>query len=174
MNRFLWLVLSVLVGACAVAPNASQLERHELAPDGVLRVAVYTGNPLIGSPNPGYGEPRGPTALLGKELAMQAGVLSRLVEYTAEAKMLEDARAGAWDVAGLACDPARRAGLELTPPLLIVGERIKPATEICLVLPPGRSAARNYAAGFVARAKSQGMVALAIEQSALRGARVAP
>jgi polar amino acid transport system substrate-binding protein len=260
MIRFLLSLVAVLMSGCATSPDATSLERHELAPTGVLRVAVFTGNPVIGSPDPVLGEPKGTTALLGKELAAQAGVLARVIEYTSVAKLVEDAKAGAWDVAVVAYDPARLGVLEFAPPHMVVdltflvapGSRIRDVAEVdqtgvsvaaargaattlylertlkqakvvpaanepaafaliregraqayaqnrymllgladqlpgarvlddhfsvaemCLVLPKGRTAARNYVAGFVLRAKSQGTVARAIAESGLRGVSVAP
>lgn len=173
MNRFLLSLVAVLAG-CATAPDPTSLEGHELAPTGVLRVAVFTGNPLIGRPDPLHGEPLGPGAALGKELAWHAGLLARLIEYTSLAKMVDDAAAGAWDVAAVPCGAAPLQALEYAPPYLYAGDRIKPAVEICPVVPKGRSAARSYLAGFVLRARSQGAVARAIEESDLRVARVAP
>ena len=172
MNRFLLCLTAVLAAGCATAPDATSLERRELAPTGVLRVAVFTGNPVIGSPDPVYGEPTGTTALLGRELAAQAGVPARIIEYTAAAKMTEDT--GAWDVAAASCGSQSSGQFEFAPPHMIVGERFAPTTEMCLVLPKGRTVARNYVAGFVARAKSQGTVARAIADAGLRGVSVAP
>ena len=140
----------------------------------MLRVAVFTGDPVIGSPDPVYGGAKGTTALLGRELAAQAGVPARVIEYTAVAKLVEDAKTGAWDVAAAACGPQRSGMFEFAPPHMIVGERLAPTAQFCLVLPQGRSAARNYVAGYVARAKSQGTVARAIADSGLRGVSVAP
>jgi polar amino acid transport system substrate-binding protein len=174
MNRFLLWLVAVLAGGCVIAPEPTRLQKDELAPTGVLRVAVFTGNPVIGRPDPLHGEPTGPTAMIGRALAEHAGMLSRPIEYTSTAKMVDDARAGAWDVAAVTCEPARPGELEYTLPYLAVGERGKPVAEMCLVLPKGRSAARDYVAGFVLRAKSQGTIARAIEQSGLRGVYVAP
>jgi polar amino acid transport system substrate-binding protein len=58
--------------------------------------------------------------LLGKELAASAGVPAQLIEYTAVAKMVEDAKTAARDVAVVAFDPARRSIIDFAPSHLVV------------------------------------------------------
>jgi polar amino acid transport system substrate-binding protein len=113
-------VLPVVAG-CGSAPSApGPAAESELAPTGTLRIAVFTGNPVIGIRDKVANEVRGTTALLGTELARRAGVLSTLIEYTSVAKMVEDAKANAWDVAVVAFDPARRNVLDFAPPHMVV------------------------------------------------------
>jgi hypothetical protein len=172
MSRVLPLLLAVSVGACAISPDPTRIQRDELAPTGTLRVAVYTGNPVIGSTDPLRGEPRGTTAALGKALGVHAGLPVRLVAYADEGKLLADAAAGAWDVTALACEPER--ALEYARPHLLVGAQGGAPVRICLAVPAGRKAALNYVVGFVLRAKSQGLVARAIADARLSGVSVAP
>jgi polar amino acid transport system substrate-binding protein len=106
------LVISQLVG-CASAPKAAT--RAELAPSGTLRVAVFTGNPVIGTKSPETGEVSGTTVTLGRALAVQAGIPAAIREYTAVAQLMDDAETGAWDVAVVAYDPARRNVLDYAP-----------------------------------------------------------
>ena len=139
MKRHELLLLSVLLAAATVlagcaatppslssspsspsAPAPTSIAKFDLAPTGSLRVAVFTGNPVIGSKDAASGELRGTTVLLGKELAASVGVPLKLIEYTAVAKMVEDAKAGAWDVAVVAFDPARRNVLDFAPPHVVV------------------------------------------------------
>jgi polar amino acid transport system substrate-binding protein len=116
------LLIPVIAG-CAGAPAAPILTpaaKAELAPTGPLRVAVFTGNPVIGTKDKSTGELKGTTVALGRALAEQAGVPAMLVEYTAVAKMVEDAKTSAWDVAVVAYDPARRDVLDFAPPHIAV------------------------------------------------------
>jgi polar amino acid transport system substrate-binding protein len=85
-----------------------------------LRVAVFTGNPVIGRRDPATGELSGTTAALTRALAAEARVPLALVEYTAIAKVVEDAKGGTWDLAVLALDPARRGILDFAPPQIAV------------------------------------------------------
>jgi polar amino acid transport system substrate-binding protein len=81
---------------------------------------VYTGNPVIGSRDKASGELRGTTVTLGRELGARAGLPVALIEYTAVSALVEQAGAGAWDVAVVAFDPARRAVLDFAPPHMVV------------------------------------------------------
>jgi polar amino acid transport system substrate-binding protein len=98
------------------APNGAALK--ELAPTGTLRVAVFTGNPVIGTTKDGV--PVGTTVTLGRTLAERVGVPVQLIEYTAVAKLVEDAKNGAWDIAVVAFDPGRKDVIEFAPPHLVV------------------------------------------------------
>ncbi|MGZ5684199.1 MAG: transporter substrate-binding domain-containing protein [Usitatibacter sp.] len=91
----------------------------ELAPAGALRIAVFTGNPVIGRRDPATGEITGTTVTLGRELAAQAAVPAAIIEYKSVAKIVEDARSGVWDVAVIAIDPARRNSVDYTGPHII-------------------------------------------------------
>src|SRR5262245_65930619 len=100
------------------APTAAQ--KSELAPTGTLRVAVFTGNPVLGTQDKASGEVAGTTAAMGRALATAAGVPAKVIGYSAIAKMVEDAKTGEWDVAVVAFDPARRSVLEFAPPHIVV------------------------------------------------------
>jgi len=114
------LLLGVIAG-CAGTPGApASAVSAELAPTGALRVAVFTGNPVIGTKDKATGEVRGTTVTLGRALAARAGVPATIIEYSSVAKMVEDAQAGAWDIAVVAFDPARRSVLDFAPPHISV------------------------------------------------------
>jgi polar amino acid transport system substrate-binding protein len=143
MNRALSLLVvliaaTLLAGCAATAPVPAAATKAELAPTGALRIAVFTGNPVIGSKDKSSGELKGTTVTLGRALAAQAGVPATLIEYTAVAKMVDDAKAGAWDIAVVAFDPGRRAVLDFAPPhisvdltfLVAPGSAIKTAAEV--------------------------------------------
>jgi len=104
-----------MAGTPVLAPTA----KAELAPTGVLRVAVFTGNPVIGTKD-ASGALQGTTVELGRALALAAGVPVTFLEFAAVAKMVEDAKTGIWDVAVVAYDPARLGVLDFAPPHLAV------------------------------------------------------
>jgi polar amino acid transport system substrate-binding protein len=113
-------VLVALLDGCAVTPaTPTPTAKSELAPTGVLRVAVFTGNPVIGSLDKS-GQPAGTTVILGTELAQRAGVPVKIIGYPAIAKMVEDAKANVWDIAVVAYDPARRGILDFVPAHMVV------------------------------------------------------
>ena len=103
------IALAAFLAACATTPPATAPGvRAELAPTGTLRVAVFTGNPVLGSRDRASGEVTGTTVTMGRALAARADVPARIIEYTAIAKLVEDAKTGEWDIAVVAFDPARR------------------------------------------------------------------
>lgn len=130
-RRAHFLALIALIAGHAVAPadEAPPPPRAELAPTGALRVAVFTGNPVIGSKNGATGELTGTTVTLGKALAAQAGVGFAPVEYTAVAKLMGDVKSGVWDVTVVAIDPARRGVLDYAPAHLNL--------DLTYLVPPG-------------------------------------
>jgi len=114
-------VLAAFLAGCASTPPApTAAQKSELAPTGTLRVAVFTGNPVLGTVDKSSGEVGGTTATLGRALADAAGVPVKITGYAAIAKMVEDAKTGAWDVAVVAFDPSRRNVLEFAPPHIVV------------------------------------------------------
>jgi len=115
------LLLTIFLAACASAPTPpTTAQKSELAPTGTLRVAVFTGNPVLGSRDKETGEVSGTTAEMGRELAKAAGVPVKITGYGAIAKMVEDAKTGEWDVAVVAFDPARKNVVEFAPPHIVV------------------------------------------------------
>lgn len=123
MNRYAWIfaLAAAVTAGCAGNPGApGAAAKAELAPTGQLRIAVFTGNPVIGSKGKAPGEVTGTTVTLGRELAARAGVSAALIEYTAVGRMVEDARTGAWDIAVVAYDPARRDVVDFAPPHMVV------------------------------------------------------
>jgi polar amino acid transport system substrate-binding protein len=111
--------LAVFLAACASAPpTPTPAQKSELAPSGTLRVAVFTGNPVLGTSD--KNEVKGTTATMGRALAKAAGVPAQVIGYSAIAKLVEDAKTGQWDVAVVAFDPARRNVVEFAPPHIVV------------------------------------------------------
>ena len=120
--ELLYLSMFALAAAgCASAPRApTAAQKSQLAPSGTLRVAVFTGNPVLGTVDRATGEVSGTTASMGRALASAAGVPVQVTGYSAIAKMVDDARTGEWDVAVVAYDPARRSVLDFAPPHIVV------------------------------------------------------
>jgi len=114
-------VFALAIAGCASAPpTPTPAQKSELAPTGTLRVAVFTGNPVLGSRDKETGEVSGTTAVMGRELAKALGVPAKIIGYGAIAKMVDDAKTGEWDVAVVAFDPARRNVVEFAPPHIVV------------------------------------------------------
>jgi polar amino acid transport system substrate-binding protein len=109
-------VIGALVLAPWVAPQQmSNAIRSELAPSGKLRAGINFGNALLTARDPN-GAPRGIAVDLAMELGRRAGVPVEVVAYDSAATMADGAKAGAWDVAFLAADPARAGEIDFTAP----------------------------------------------------------
>src|SRR5438477_10397984 len=111
--------LAALCTACAAEPMAPAAVVSELAPTGRLRAAINFGNPVLATKDAATGEPRGVSVDLSRELAKRLGVPLEIVPYTAAGQVVEGLKAGAWDVAYLAIDPARAVDIGYTGPSVV-------------------------------------------------------
>jgi polar amino acid transport system substrate-binding protein len=93
---------------------------RDLAPSGEVRAAINLGNPVLAGRDPATGEARGVSVDLVRELGRRLGAAVRLVTFDAAGKVFEAAKAGAWDVAFLARDPARATEILFTAPYVII------------------------------------------------------
>lgn len=99
-------------------PAPSQDLIHEIAPDGVLRIALNVGNPVL--VQGGANAPRGVTVDLGRELARRLGLEFRFVPFEAAGKVVDALKENRWDVAFLAIEPVRAAEIAFTAPYVII------------------------------------------------------
>jgi polar amino acid transport system substrate-binding protein len=100
----------------------------ELAPKGSLRAAINFGNPVLVQKDPAAGVPRGVSPDLARELAKRLGVPIEYVPFEAAGKVFDALQAGVWDIAFLAIDPARAAGIDFTAPYVVIeGGYVVPA-----------------------------------------------
>jgi len=90
-----------------VSTQASEEEKRELAPDGVVRVGLnYQNFLLVGRDGPD-GTPNGIAPDLARELARRAGLKITYVKYDAAGKLADGVKDLQWDVAFLGNEPAR-------------------------------------------------------------------
>ena len=102
----------------------------ELSPGGRLRAAINFGNSVLAQRDPGGGVPRGVSSELARALAARLGVAIDYVAYDAAGKVVDALKAGdgAWDIAFLAIDPVRAAGIDFTAPYVVIeGTYVVPA-----------------------------------------------
>ena len=104
----------LLLAGCASPPPPGAV--NDLAPNGTLRAAINVGNAVLAQRGPAGGEPTGVSVDLARELARRLGVPVQLIVYDAAGKVVEAGRAGAWDIAFVALDPARAAEIAQSPP----------------------------------------------------------
>jgi polar amino acid transport system substrate-binding protein len=123
--------IGLLLATVAVSASAQSITaeiKAQLAPTGVLRAAINYNNPLLAQRDPATGELRGVAVDLSRELARRIGVPVELIGYEAAGQMSAAAKAGAWDIAYLAVDPARADDIDFTAPYLeLEGTYLVPA-----------------------------------------------
>lgn len=95
-----------------------QAELKTLARDGVLRVAINTGNrALVQQDGDQLG---GVSPALAKRLADQIGARMEPVIYSGAGKVFDDAHLDKWDVGFLAIDPMRAEKIAFTEPYIVI------------------------------------------------------
>ena len=119
------MIAAALLLGCAspggpASPAPSPQAKAELAPSGRLRAAINFGNPVLASRDSAAGAPRGVSVDIAHELARRLDVPVELVPYTAAGKVVDDARANAWDIAFVAIDPKRAADMDYSAPYVII------------------------------------------------------
>src|SRR5919108_126453 len=98
----------------------------ELAPTGKLRAAFNFGNSVLAQKDPTSGEPRGVSAELARELAKRLALPIEFFTFDAAGKVFD--ALDSWDIAFLAIDPVRAAGIDFTGPYVIIeGAYVVPA-----------------------------------------------
>jgi polar amino acid transport system substrate-binding protein len=88
---------------------------HQLAPHGVLRVAINLGNPVLASLD-AAGEPSGISADLSRKLAAQLGLGIEWRVFKKADESVQCVRADDADIGFFAVDPVRGEGLHFSPP----------------------------------------------------------
>ena len=116
------LVLAWLMSAAipAMAEPAPADIVRDIAPSGRLRAAINFGNPVLAQKDPASGAPQGVSVALAHELGRQLGVPVDLIPFTQAGQVVEASVAGAWDIAFLAIDPVRAAGIDFTAPYVSI------------------------------------------------------
>ncbi len=80
---------------------------QDLAPNGLLRVAINTGNPVLVQRRDRAGEPTGPSVDIAREIARRLNVEILFVVYDAAGKVVEAVDHDEWALGFLAIDPLR-------------------------------------------------------------------
>lgn len=91
---------------------------RDLAPTGRLRVAINFGNPVLAQRQQGSDEPQGVSVDLARALAEELGVDITFITFESAGKVFD--AVAQWDVAFLARDPVRAAGIAFTSPYVVI------------------------------------------------------
>jgi len=105
---------------CAMADDIPRNIVTELAPNGKLRVAINFGNTVLAQKDLATGAPRGISAELARELAKRLGVPIEFTGFDAAGKVVDALKTTGWDIAFLAIDPVRAAGIDFTGPYVVI------------------------------------------------------
>jgi polar amino acid transport system substrate-binding protein len=113
--------IPALLFAVALLAGCASLEkpRSDLAPSGKLRAAINLGNPVLAGRSAG-GELQGVSVDLARELARRLGVTAELLPFDSAGKTVEAGKAGLWDIAFVALDPARGAEIAQSTPYVVI------------------------------------------------------
>ena len=95
-----------------------QSELKTLARDGVLRVAINTGNRALVQQD--GNDLTGVSPALAERLAKEIGARMEPVVYSGAGKVFDDAHLDKWDVGFLAIDPMRAEKIAFTQPYIVI------------------------------------------------------
>lgn len=87
---------------------------NELAPHGVLRVAINMSNFLLVTGLDKKGDPTGVSPDMAAELAQRLGVDLRLLQYKTPGEIADDAGTDSWDICNIGAEPKRAEKIDFT------------------------------------------------------------
>jgi len=135
--------------------------KEEIAPGGVMRVAVSPADKLL----------EGVSPYLAKEIAKELGVKVEFKKYPTPAAIAEKMDAGEWDVCFMGADPAHSESIFYTEPFANEAgtseEAVQPAIGCKRTNPPGDGAI--FLRHFVEVAKDKGIIQAALDASGVAG-----
>jgi polar amino acid transport system substrate-binding protein len=117
MRAIMILAIALLIGATGV--TAAPETATELAPDGVLRVALLLSNPVLVSKNQD-GTLSGVSVDLGRLIAAKLGARYREVTYQTTETFAKSFGSGEWDVAVGPRTPIAEKASDLSRPFMLV------------------------------------------------------
>lgn len=104
------------MNTCMNTPmNDLSIIKQQLAPSGVLRVALNMSNFLLVNRTDVKGNPDGISPCIARALAAELGVESQLIEYAGPGLVADAAAHDEWDIANIAAEPARARVISFSP-----------------------------------------------------------
>ena len=91
------------------------LARKQLAPEGVLRVALNMSNFLLISTTDAAGQPDGVSPAMARAMAQELNVPIDLICYDGPGLIADAATTDAWDIANIAAEPERARVIQFSP-----------------------------------------------------------
>jgi polar amino acid transport system substrate-binding protein len=93
---------------------------REMAPEGVLRVALNHGNVVLVQRGPDDAHPAGVSVELARALAAELGLEVRFVHFERAGDVSGSAGGDVWDLCFLAVDPLRAESIAFSPPYVAI------------------------------------------------------
>ncbi len=109
-SRASWIVAALCLGLAASTGGALAQEQRDIAPTGVLRVAVAVGpaaSAFWTTRDPQTGKPVGVTVELAKAAAAKLGAPLELVEFQSSDEIAAVGSTGVWDISFMPADQKR-------------------------------------------------------------------
>jgi ABC-type amino acid transport substrate-binding protein len=133
--------------------------KEDIAPGGVMRVAVSSADKLV----------EGVSPHLAKEIGKELGVKVEFKKYPTAAAIAEKVDAGEWDVCFMGADPAHGEAIFFTEPYATDSseQAVQPAMGCKRGKPPGDGAI--FLRHFVEVAKDNGLIQAALDNSGVAG-----
>lgn len=100
--------------------HITEIEARELAPNGILRAAINTGNAVLARREPAPVGASGVSVDLAQHLAQQAGLALELVIYATARDSVQGVKNGAADFGFFAIDPKRGQDIAFTAPYVLI------------------------------------------------------
>ena len=91
------------------------LAKEQLAPSGVLRVALNMSNFLLVNATDANSDPDGVSPAMARTMAERLGVPFKLIEYAGPGQIADAATTDAWDIANIAAEPERARVIQFSP-----------------------------------------------------------
>jgi len=116
--------IALLGGVAATWPIAGRAQQSDrdmneiksaLAPTGVLRAGIMTGNFLLVTGKTASGDPEGVAPDMAAEIARRLGVPVRYVQFDRPSKLADAVGTDTWDVGLIGAEPARAEKITFTP-----------------------------------------------------------
>ncbi len=102
-----------MIGIKVVLMNP--IAKSQLAPSGVLKVAIFTGNYLLVTGSDANGTPQGVSPDLAHALASSLGVPASLSSYANQVEAVDSVVAGVNDIVLIGSDPVRAQKIDFSP-----------------------------------------------------------
>lgn len=120
LAAFAAIFLTASLTACSTAPMTTPDITSQLAPTGILRVAINYGNAVLAARNAQSGELSGTSVDLARELGKRLNVPVDFTGFPTAGKVVDEVKTGKLDLMFLAIDPLRANEISYTAAYVVI------------------------------------------------------